>query len=49
VDLGAAYLGGARFSTLAHAGRVVEHVPGSLARADAMFGCEPLPWCSTGF
>jgi predicted acetyltransferase len=48
-DLGAAYLGGVRFSTLARAGRVDELTPGALARADAMFASEPLPWCETDF
>jgi len=48
-DLGAVYLGGVRFSTLARAGRVVELRPGALARADAMFASSPMPWCSTDF
>ena len=48
-DLGAAYLGGVRFSTLARAGRVDERTPGALARADALFACEPLPFCSSEF
>jgi predicted acetyltransferase len=48
-DLGAAYLGGVRFATLARAGRVVERAPGALARADAAFACEPSPYCSTDF
>lgn len=48
-DLGAAYLGGVRFSLLARAGRVTEHTPGALARADHMFGVDPLPWCDTDF
>jgi predicted acetyltransferase len=48
-DLGATYLGGVRFSTLARAGRVVELSPGALARADALFAAEPLPWCATDF
>ncbi len=46
-DLGAAYLGGVRFSTLARAGRVVEHTPGTVALADAMFASDPLPHCTT--
>jgi predicted acetyltransferase len=52
VDLGAAYLGGVRFSTLARAGRVVAQTPDApdaLARADAMFASEPAPWCATPF
>jgi predicted acetyltransferase len=48
-DLGAAYLGGVRFATLARAGRVVERTPGALARADAAFASEPSPYCSTDF
>ena len=48
-DLGAAYLGGVRFSTLARAGRVAELRPGALARADALFTSTPMPWCSTDF
>ncbi|MGH2634092.1 MAG: GNAT family N-acetyltransferase [Tepidiformaceae bacterium] len=41
--LGAAYLGGVRFSTLAQAGRV-EGSAALLRRADAMFAWQPLPW-----
>lgn len=48
-DLGAAYIGGVRFSTLARAGRVWELRPGALGRADALFASTPLPWCSTDF
>jgi predicted acetyltransferase len=48
-DLGAAFLGGTRLSTLAHAGRVIEHAPGALARADAMFGWHRAPWCPNHF
>jgi predicted acetyltransferase len=48
-DLGAAYLGGVRFQTLARAGRVIEGSPGGPARADAMFAWDPLPYCSTVF
>ena len=43
-DLAAAYLGGVSFSTLARAGRVTEHTPGALARADRIFRTERLPW-----
>jgi predicted acetyltransferase len=49
VDLGAAYLGGARFEHLHRAGRVVETAPGALRRADAMFEWDFLPFCSTVF
>ncbi|MGH2448595.1 MAG: GNAT family N-acetyltransferase [Chloroflexota bacterium] len=48
-DLGAAYLGGVRFSTLARAGRVEERSSGALLRADAMFSSDPLPYCTTHF
>lgn len=47
--LGAAYLGGPRFATLARAGRVEEIRPGALARADGMFGWDPAPWCGSMF
>ena len=43
-DLAAAYLGGVTFSTLARAGRVTEHAPCSLAKADRMFRTERQPW-----
>lgn len=48
-DLGAVYLGGVTFSTLARAGRIVEHTAGSLRRADLMFSNDRDPWASTGF
>jgi predicted acetyltransferase len=48
-DLGACYLGGVRFSTLARAGRIVEHTAGALRRADLMFESDPMPFCSTDF
>ena len=41
--LAATYLGGVRFSTLAHAGRV-EGSAAALRRADAMFAWDPMPW-----
>ncbi len=44
-DLGAVYLGGVKLSTLSHAGRVEEHTPGALTRADAMFDAGLMPWC----
>jgi predicted acetyltransferase len=47
--LGSAYLGGVSLRTLAQAGRVVEHRPGALARADAMFRSAATPWCTTWF
>jgi len=48
-DLGAAYLGGVRFSTLAAAGRVDQRTPGALARADLLFSWTSTPWCATHF
>lgn len=48
-DLGAAYLGGVTFSTLARAGLVDERTPGALARADAMFSSDPAPFVMTEF
>jgi predicted acetyltransferase len=44
-DVGAVYLGGTSFRQLHRAGRVQERSPGALARADAMFGWDPAPWC----
>lgn len=43
--LGAVYLGGATFRQLWRAGQVQELEPGALARADALFGSDPAPWC----
>ncbi len=48
-DLGAVYLGGVRFSTLARAGRIEECTRGALRRADVMFASDPAPLCQTGF
>ena len=48
-DLGALYLGANRFSGLAAAGRVSEHRPGALARADSMFAGNQEPWCPSHF
>jgi predicted acetyltransferase len=47
--LGSVYLGGVSMRALADAGRVDEHRPGALARADAMFRSALTPWCSTWF
>jgi predicted acetyltransferase len=44
-EVGATYLGGTSFRQLHRAGRVDEHTEGALARADAMFGWDPAPWC----
>jgi predicted acetyltransferase len=43
-DLGACYLGWARFRDLARAGRVAGEA-GALLTADLMFGWSPQPWC----
>ena len=43
-DLAVPYLGGFPFTPLAHAGRVEEHTPGALTRADAMFATQLKPW-----
>ncbi len=43
-DLAVPYLGGFPFTPLAHAGRVEEHTPGALSRADAMFATTLKPW-----
>jgi predicted acetyltransferase len=48
-DLGAVYLGGNRFTTLAHAGRAAERTPGALVRADRIFASDPAPWCTQEF
>lgn len=48
-DLGAAFLGGITFSTLARAGRVQECTSGALRRADLMFSSDRAPWASQGF
>jgi predicted acetyltransferase len=47
--LGATYLGGVSFTTLAQAGLIFEQTPGALARADALFAACPAPFCSTRF
>jgi predicted acetyltransferase len=48
-QLGAIFLGGCRPSLLAAAGRVEEHRPGALARADAAFASPLTPFCGTRF
>jgi predicted acetyltransferase len=48
-DLAAVYLGGNRFSVLQDAGRVIEHQPHAVSRADAMFAAERVPWCPSHF
>ena len=47
--LGAAYLGGVSFASLAQAGRCEERRAGGLRRADAMFVTELPPYCRSGF
>jgi predicted acetyltransferase len=48
-ELSAAYLGGVRLATLSAAGRVQEETSGTLARADAMFAGERMPYALTWF
>ena len=43
--LGSAYFGAVSFAELREALRAEERVEGAVARADAMFGWRPLPWC----
>ena len=43
-DLSAAFLGGAEFGPMAHAGRIEEHRTGALALADTMFATSQAPW-----
>ena len=43
--LGSAYLGAVSFAGLQEALRIEERVPGAVARADALFGWHPDPWC----
>lgn len=47
--LGAAYLGGVRFTTLAEAGRVAARTPGAFRRADALFDIGVVPYSATPF
>jgi predicted acetyltransferase len=48
-DLGATFLGGVTFRQLHRAGRVSEVTARAMARADAMFAWDPLPFCSAVF
>ena len=48
-DLGARVLGGVAWATLQRAGLVDEHTAGAVARADALFRPERLPYCGTDF
>jgi predicted acetyltransferase len=47
--LGATYLGGVSFASLAQGGLIREETSGALARADTMFATFPAPFCSTRF
>jgi len=44
-NLGAVYLGGFTFAELVRGGRVEEAARGGIARADAVFRTDTLPWC----
>jgi predicted acetyltransferase len=44
-ELGATYLGGTTFETLARAGRVRELRPGALGRTSRAFRADAEPWC----
>ncbi len=48
-DLGAVYLGGTSFRTLAGAGRIEVETAEPLGLADAMFRWDPRPWCPAVF
>ncbi|MHB1138532.1 MAG: GNAT family N-acetyltransferase [Microthrixaceae bacterium] len=48
-ELGTCVLGGGSFRRLVRAGRVEERTPGAAARADRVFGIDPLPWCWVRF
>ncbi len=48
-ELGAAYLGGVTFGSLAAAGRVEEERPAALTLAGRMFAADPPPWCPLVF
>ncbi len=48
-ELGSLYLGGVAPSALAMAGRIDEHTPGALAKADALLQIDPRPFCNTMF
>ena len=47
--LGAAYLGGTRVGTLAGAGQVTEHRPGTALALSAAMSWDPAPWCPVIF
>lgn len=47
--LGTVYLGGTKWWQLARGGRVIEHAPGAVARADELFATHVLPFAGTSF
>jgi predicted acetyltransferase len=47
--LGSLYGGGVSALALHRAGRIDEHEPGAIDRADVMFRSSPTPWCTTWF
>lgn len=48
-ELSSVYLGQPRLAILAGAGRVVEHTPGAVHRADRLFAGPTIPFCRSGF
>ncbi|APU13667.1 MULTISPECIES: GNAT family N-acetyltransferase [Actinoalloteichus] len=48
-DLGAAFLGATRLSTLAASGLVQEHRAGAVAAASRSFLADPMPYCAVDF
>ena len=48
-ELGAVFLGGVRFRTLFHAGRIKARNAEAIRKADAMFSTKLQPWCSESF
>jgi predicted acetyltransferase len=48
-ELGSIWMGGVTAAALAVAGRVQEHTPGALARADRLFNTSRAPYCRTMF
>ena len=48
-ELGSVLAGGTTWRTLARAGRIAEHTPGAIDRADALFRAERAAYCGTDF
>jgi predicted acetyltransferase len=48
-ELGSLLAGGTTWRTLARAGRIAEHTPGAIDRADALFRAERAAYCGTDF